>query len=107
MLAQRIAPDPARAGWLSGSRALVVMHDEEKDSPKGVAVSPSRESLRAPRTDLSVKLTKLGGPNGAKCSIGGCERPSCVSPDEHAQGLPHLCAGCFDDVGYGLGGGVA
>ncbi len=42
--------------------------------------------------------------NGAKCTVDGCGRPSCVSPDEHAHGMPHLCAGCFDDVGFGLDG---
>jgi hypothetical protein len=104
MLAQRIAPDPARAGWLSGSRALVVMQGEEKVSPKGVTVSPTRESLRDSRTDWSDERAKSRELNGANCTVDGCQRPSCVSPDEHAQGVPHLCAGCFDDVGFGLGG---
>ena len=104
MLAQRIAPDPARAGWLSGSRALVVMQGEEKVSPEGVAVSPTGKSLRTFRTEWTDDCANNRELNGAKCSVDGCGRPSCVSPDEHAQGVPHLCAGCFDDVGFGLGG---
>lgn len=104
MLAQSIAPDPARAGWLSGSRALVVMQGGEKVSPKGSAFALPLKSLRDSWTERINNRASNAELNGAKCTVAGCGRPSCLSPDERANGVPDLCAGCFDDVAYGLGG---
>jgi hypothetical protein len=90
MCAQSIAPRPHVAGWLVHSvGALVVMPRAES--------RPAEKTYQAPPKENTCGRNPFAA-NPACCGICGCEEPSCVGPDEHDLGLPHLCRRHFAEA---------